>query len=385
MSDSKKACFLSTNHDDTDARVVHKESVSLSKAGYDVTYLTPFGEHRTEEGVKIRVPNFAKDNTISTLPGGFSRIVFAVLLFYEAVTKEDYDVYHLHDPELLPIGFLFHFFVDGQFIYDAHEDARQAIKHKQWVPNLITPLLSKMLAVNDHLLTDSYDGIIAASDDIAERYEHHNNVVSVTNYPQKKWAELDYSRGSSETIQLVYCGLLSENRGIIQIIEATKQLPEEYDVILKLGGKYESDEFQTKVENASEGSSRIELVGWLPTLQDVIELYYESDIGLMCFQPEAQNLVNGAYRSNKLFQYMTAGIPIIVSDIGNWPEVVEDNNCGLTVRPNPEGIASGIECLIDNPDRRRKYGKNGRSAAINKYTWKEQESKLLDFYAKLLD
>lgn len=383
MFDQMKVCFLSTHHDDTDARVVHKEAVELSRAGCDVTYFTPFGENRKEEGVKIRIPEFAEGETFDTLPGGIGRIISGILLFRFAVRDDDYDVYHFHDPELLPIGCLVQFFVDGRFVYDAHEDARRAIKHKQWVNPLLIPILSTMLAISDRVATEFMDGIIAASEDIAARYEHHDNVVTVTNYPPKRWAELDYTPEPRERTHAVYCGLMSENRGILQLIEGIKQVPPEYDVVLKLGGRYESDEFQDRVEAAAANSERVELLGWLPTLRDVIELYYDSDIGLMCFQPEAQNLTHGVYRSNKMFQYMSAELPVIVSDIGNWPEVVENHESGVAVPPNPQEISKAIVEYIENPERRKRHGRNGRNAVMEHFTWEQQRDKLLGFYAAL--
>lgn len=229
------------------------------------------------------------------------------------------------------------------------------------------------------------DGIITASDDIAKRYDHHDNVITVTNYPPKKWAELVVESKESSEIQLVYSGLLSEKRGILTIIEAVKAVPEEYDVVLKLGGRYEGDEFRDRVEAAAADTDRVELLGWLPSLRDVIELYYRSDVGLMCFQPEAKNLTYGAYRSNKLFQYMAAGIPVMVSDIGNWPEVVQKHDCGVVVTPKADKIAEALVAYINDPERREEHGANGKQAVIEQYNWEQQRNNFLEFYSRLTE
>jgi glycosyltransferase involved in cell wall biosynthesis len=82
---------------------------------------------------------------------------------------------------------------------------------------------------------------------------------------------------------------------------------------------------------------------------------------------------------------MTVGLPVIASNFPVWQEVVEENNCGLTVNPfDPEDIAKAIEYLLDNPDQARKMGQNGRKAVLEKYNWENEEQKLIELYENLL-
>jgi glycosyltransferase involved in cell wall biosynthesis len=108
----------------------------------------------------------------------------------------------------------------------------------------------------------------------------------------------------------------------------------------------------------------------------------EATIGIFCAHPEPLN-VNGM--PNKLFEYMAAGLPVIVSNFPLWKEIVEGNNCGLTVDPMaPREIARAIGYLIGHPDEAMKMGENGRKAVLEKYNWESEGKKLLEVYAKVI-
>lgn len=87
----------------------------------------------------------------------------------------------------------------------------------------------------------------------------------------------------------------------------------------------------------------------------------------------------------KLFEYMAAGLPVIASNFPLWKEIVEGNECGLTVDPlNPKEIAETIEYLVKHPEERKRMGENGKRAVKEKYNWEQEAKKLLAVYERLL-
>ena len=87
----------------------------------------------------------------------------------------------------------------------------------------------------------------------------------------------------------------------------------------------------------------------------------------------------------KLFEYMNRGIPVIVSNIPKWKEIVEKANCGIIVDPaNPIEISEAILEIINNPRKSKQLGENGFNYLREGYNWKNQEDKLINFYRKLL-
>ena len=84
---------------------------------------------------------------------------------------------------------------------------------------------------------------------------------------------------------------------------------------------------------------------------------------------------------NKMFEYMSAGLPVIASNFPLWKEIVEGNKCGLTVNPlSPKEIAEAIRYLLAHPEEARKMGENGRKAVLEKYNWDNESRKLMVFY-----
>ncbi len=87
----------------------------------------------------------------------------------------------------------------------------------------------------------------------------------------------------------------------------------------------------------------------------------------------------------KLLEYMAAGLPVIASNFPLWKEIIEGNNCGLTVNPlNPREIAKAVEYLLEQSDEARKMGENGRKAVVEKYNWETESRKLIAVYEDLL-
>jgi glycosyltransferase involved in cell wall biosynthesis len=88
----------------------------------------------------------------------------------------------------------------------------------------------------------------------------------------------------------------------------------------------------------------------------------------------------------KLFEYMMAGIPVVATDFELWKEIVEGEDCGLCVNPHDvQAIAKAVNYLIDNPDRARLMGENGRKAVRDKYNWATQEQALYGLYDSLVN
>lgn len=422
-SDTSDVCFFTVSHNTTDSRVVVREAVSLSEAGYDVTYYTPF-----EGASRVNTESYAEES-IDALPGIRDRLVWVATLLYLLYDTE-YDVYHFHDVELLPVGVLLGVLTDGDVIYDVHEDVEAVLGHKPIFPRPVRPFLVKIVSAIELTLVRFVDGIVVASPDIAERFADNEEVATVTNYPRRRWAEetdLDHGEPSAahrqpsvarqqpsadrgqpfvdhgetftdrgqpsadrrqpiaheSAVRLVYRGLLSEDRGIFTLVDAVERIPEEYDVTLVVGGKYASEAVRSRLQDRADESDRVEIVGWLPTLEDVIDHYRAADVGLMCFHPDP-NATNAVHRSNKLFQYMATGLPIVVSDIGNWPDLVADVDCGVAVDPeDPDAIAEAMLRLVDDPELRDRLGRNGHRAALDRFNWETQRDRLLELYERL--
>lgn len=79
------------------------------------------------------------------------------------------------------------------------------------------------------------------------------------------------------------------------------------------------------------------------------------------------------------------GIPVVVTNVGGLPEVVEDGKTGFIVPPeDPTAIADAVETLVRNPELRRQMGQAGREMVARRYDWNDSVRIMEDVYAKVL-
>jgi glycosyltransferase involved in cell wall biosynthesis len=127
---------------------------------------------------------------------------------------------------------------------------------------------------------------------------------------------------------------------------------------------------------------RVDCLGHVP-YETMYEYLNSAAIGMVCNQPRhGYDLA----QPNKLFEYMSAGLPVIASHFEIWKEVVEGNQCGLNVDPtDPQGIAEAIDYLLERPKLRAEMGENASRAVQEKYNWQRESRTLRELYRKVLN
>ena len=367
-----KVVHLTTVHPPFDTRIFHKESKTLAQAGYKVVLIAQYERNEVVDGVKIVALPKPRDR--------FARIFGLAWRAFRLALRQRADVYHFHDPELLPIGVLLKLFTRGKVIYDVHEDVPQQILTKHWIPRLLRHPLAVVFNAVEKLLTQAMDAVVVATEGIAEKFTRLKPIV-VHNYPDLGMLPNPSTRrGEGKEKVLVYVGGISKIRGAVEMIQALEHLNPAWDVRLELIGKFDPPELEGELQ-ALLGYRRVRFLGWLPW-----ELAWEraqaAFAGLVLFHP-APNHTNSF--PNKLFEYMAAGLPVVASNFPLWKEIVEGNQCGITVDPlDPKEIAQAIEYLLTHPEEARQMGENGRRAVEEKYNWEKETEKLLALYEELL-
>jgi len=129
------------------------------------------------------------------------------------------------------------------------------------------------------------------------------------------------------------------------------------------------------------GFERVDWRGHVPP-SEVLEILLEARIGICIFHPTVSNIEG---LSTKIFEYMYAGLPVVLSDFPGFKTIVEEANCGVVVDPlDCAEVAGAIEWLLDNPAEAEAMGRRGRQAVDDKYTWEAEEDKLISLYRRIL-
>ena len=300
-----------------------------------------------------------------------TRRVLQAALWLEA------DVYHLHDPELIPAGLRLKRLGAG-VVFDSHEDIPAQLRAKPYLGPLARRLLSAAFEAYQRHALRRFDGLVAATPFIRARLAPiHPNTVDVNNYPvlQEFAGAPDWEHKS---MQVCYVGSISAIRGIRELVRACALL--RTPARLALAGGFSEAALEREVR-ATPGWQRVDAHGHLDRagVQNVMR---RAMAGLVTLHPVVNYL---DALPVKMFEYMAAGLPVLASRFPLWQDIVEGNGCGICVDPeDPAAIAAAVDHLCSHPDIARRMGENGRRAVHAIYNWNSEAGKLAAFYERLL-
>ena len=363
---------LTTVHPPFDTRIFHKQAKTLVEAGYDVTLIAQHDRGEVVDGVKIIALPKPKNR--------FARILGLTWQAFRLALQQKADVYHFHDPELIPVGLALKALTQARVIYDVHEDYSLQILSKEWLPRPLRPILARIVAGLEGVATQVFDGVVTATLGIARRFPAEKTVM-VQNFPLlSEFADRPPVPYTRRPPWVVYVGGLSVIRGVFEMVKAMSYLPAHLEAQLVLAGVFMSSELQDEVSTL-RGWAKVRFLGW-QTWPQVTTLLNKARAGLVVLHPRPNYL--DAYPV-KMFEYMAAGVPVVASDFPLWRQIIEETGSGLIVDPlDPQAIAETIAWLLEHPQEAAAMGERGRHAVLVRYNWKQEAEKLLFLYRRLL-
>jgi glycosyltransferase involved in cell wall biosynthesis len=353
-SGALRIVHLTTLHAPLDVRIFVKEARTAATAGHDVHIVAP-GAGGERDGVRFH------DLGASTDPGP-ARLAARLRAARRAARELRADVYHLHEPELIPLALTL-----KAVVYDAHEETPLEVRAMH--PD--RPLFGRALSVGwrsaERLVSAAADGIVAATPSIATRFPERKTIV-VRNFPTAEEAERFVGGAHAERpANVLYLGGVTAIRGARELAAAIERVAEPARLVLA-----------GPVDTGFEFGPRVELRGSLGR-DEVAALLREARVGLLVLHPVAAHLESLPI---KLFEYMAAGIPVVASAFPLWRELI--GGAGVLVDPHDvDAIARAIEDLLADPERAEAMGRAGREAVAERFSWEPEGERLLSLYERV--
>jgi glycosyltransferase involved in cell wall biosynthesis len=370
----KKVTHLTSVHNPSDVRIFVKECRTLANAGYQVVLVAAGGEERVVDGVQIR--------TVPKPKRRLERMTKTAWMVYRVALREKSDVYHFHDPELIPVSLLLRF-RGHRVVYDIHEDVPRQVLSKHYLPTRLRKIVGGAVEILESFAARRFSALVTATPHISSRFEYLNTrVIIVQNFPLSNELAVGASEVPWEQRErvVVYVGGMTAPRGIREMVTAFGLLPKDCEVELHLAGIYAPSRLRDEMKQLP-GWERVRELGFLDR-RGIREALGTARAGLALIHPEPRYQVAWPV---KMFEYMAAGIPVIASDFPLWREIVEGAGCGVVVDPlNPRAIADAVQYLLDHPKEAEEMGRNGRRSVEDRYNWGSEERKLLALYEELL-
>ena len=369
-------CLLTNVHHPLDQRIFFKQALSLVQAGHRVVVVGPGPTDLAgcREGVEIR--------TVPQPHSAWGRLrnLGRVLRVGWGTGAQ---VYHFHDPELLPVGLLLRL-LGKQVCYDVHEHFPQVALIRAWVPRWLRRPLSVLVDRAERFCARWLSGVVGVVEEQGDRFRHRP-FVAVRNFPRLE--RFPPANGQPrQGAELIHVGSLSEDRGALLLPEIMHLLGQTHPGVRLLAlGPFHNPATERVFRERLRAyglESRVECRTSEVPYHALGQLIRTSRIGLIPGQASPKNLT--PFVPTKLFEYLACGLPVVASALPSIQGFHIGANWGILVEPaDPAAHARAIAYLLDHPEEADTKGRRGRVAVEARYNWAQEEQRLLSFYSHL--
>lgn len=373
MDTQKHVVHMTTVHHPYDPRIYHKECSSLQHAGFDVTLIAPEDAKGSQAEKPIR------HTVVKKYQSRLKRMILGTYDAYRKAKALNADVYHFHDPELLPAAWLLKK-KSNVVIYDIHEDYITSIMQKDYMSRPVKKFISAVYKALEKFFSR---GMALC---LAEKYykDIYPEGQCILNYPMVNEKFIAHDRRGPVEDKVLYTGNLSHVRGALYHAKLPVIDP---GTAVHFAGRCPAGLAEEMYDVAGSRKDLLQIEGIDSFVEkEVIEdRYLERNwlAGVALFPPTEH------YKKKELtkfFEYMNAGLPIICSDFPVWRNFMEKYQCGIAVDPeNDEAVKKALDHLRDHPEEAKQMGINGKKAVMEELNWHTQERQLIDWYNRLLN
>ena len=378
---------------------VENEAITLINSGYEVfLFCLSNSNQNTNEtinGIKIR--RYRSCNLAYKLSALSYDLPFYKMIMKPKIRhfiKENaIDVLHIHDIRIAGAVFSSNKKHQLKIVLDLHDNIPDNMKfypHLQKFPGkyIISPKKWKKKEKEFILKSDK---IITVSPNFAKQILENNNLqpdkmVLVPNtvrqsfYKEAIYSEVIKKKYSNKFVVL-YLGDTNIRRGLLTAIRASELLSKKIvNFKLVIVGRNTTDHILIQEVKRLHLESYVDFEGW----KDVSLFPSYILASNVCISPLYRSIQHDVAYANKIFQYMSFGKPILVSNAIAQKEIVESIHSGLVhEEKNEEDFYSKVIELYQNKEKAEELGNNGKEFIEKKFSWEITSKALVKLYNEL--
>ncbi|MFT6066737.1 MAG: glycosyltransferase involved in cell wall biosynthesis [Polaribacter sp.] len=378
---------------------VENEAVSLVKAGHEVfLFCLKYADEKTSEiinGIKVkRYTSSQLEYKLSALAYTFPLYTFLMQKkINQFIIETNIEALHIHDIRIAAAVFDTNKKYKLPVVLDLHDNMPEVMKlypHLQKFPGkyIISP--KKWKEKEEEFILKA-DRVISVSPEFIETLQirlpsEKEKFVLVPNTIRKSFYE-DYKVDTTITERyknkfvVLYLGDTHTRRGLQTAISGVEKLKHKIpNLKLVIVGKNTTDTILKQQVKDLRISDFVDFEGWQNV--SLFQSYILSSA--ICISPLHRNLQHDVAYANKIFQYMSLGKPLLVSDAIAQKRLVERTKSGLVHQEKSvDDFTNQVLKLFKDASLRNELGENGKKFVINEFSWEQTSKKLLHLYNNL--
>ncbi len=286
----------------------------------------------------------------------------------KAIIKIKPDVIHANDLNALIPAYRAAKKLKCVLIYDSHEIY---VENHTIAAN---KLYAKYLKIKEHYIVKRIDRMVCVSNAAADYFAKIYNIekpMVVTNCSLKKDAVTAVEKNAS--FEIINHGQFYEGRGYDLMIEATQLIKDYPDIKLAVRGY---GRIENILRDRAAELNADNFIFYPPVIVDkLIESASRSMVGVAITESICLNFELSV--SNKLFEYASAGLPVIMSAIPEHTYLNEKFNFGIVIPENtPEAFAKAVIELYTDKEKYKVLAENAIKMS-NELNWENEFAKLI--------
>ncbi|MHC1703705.1 MAG: glycosyltransferase family 4 protein [Tenuifilaceae bacterium] len=371
---------------------VDKEVQSLYEAGHQVIVASSSQSNRVlyekkENCIIYRkiISPFINKSSVGALKFPFY-FNFWYIFVSQIIEREKIDVIHIHDLPLARVGWEFKRKLGVKLVIDLHENYPALLEISQHTQTFIGKLLSstKQWRKCEVDMCNKADAVITVVQEMKDRITNlginPDKIYIVENTPYPISNTLSKSIDSNY-FTLTYVGGVTEARGLQHILEGMKILLSKKDNIrlwIVGDGRYLPE--LKKITSSLGIDNAVKFFGKVPS-SEAFNLLAKTDVAIV---PHVRSEQSDNSSPNKLFEYMSAGIPVIASNCKSIERIINETGAGLTyTHDSAEDFAEKLFSIYKKSDILYSFSENGKSSFLAKFNWQLSSQDLIKLYTNI--